>query len=84
MELSARRHRPLLPQLPKPAPLPLSAGVGILTMKRHLMLGGAFCALLLAAPHLALAADTTAEPAAAPAADTASASTEVDTIIILG
>ena len=52
-------------------------------MKRHLMLGGAFCALLLAAPHMALAAEPAepAEPAAAPAPADA---TEVDTIIILG
>jgi iron complex outermembrane receptor protein len=50
-------------------------------MKRHLMLGGAFCALLLAAPHLALAA----EPAAAPATEAAPTETnEVDTVIILG
>ncbi|KRA71732.1 TonB-dependent receptor [Caulobacter sp. Root656] len=51
-------------------------------MKRHLMLGGAFCALLLAAPHLALAA----EPAAvAPAADAAPAdANEVDAVIVLG
>ncbi|SFK27568.1 TonB-dependent receptor [Caulobacter sp. UNC279MFTsu5.1] len=51
-------------------------------MKRHLMLGGAFCALLLAAPHLALAA----EPAAAAApADTAPADANaVDAVIVLG
>jgi iron complex outermembrane receptor protein len=50
-------------------------------MKRHLMLGGAFCALLLAAPHLALAA----EAAASPPADAAPAeANEVDAVIVLG
>ena len=51
-------------------------------MKRHLMLGGAACALLLATPMLAMAA----EPAAAPAADTAAPgdANEVDAIIVLG
>lgn len=51
-------------------------------MKRHLMLGGAFCALLLAAPHLALAAEPAA---AAPAADAPAAdANEVDAVIVLG
>jgi iron complex outermembrane receptor protein len=36
-------------------------------MKRHLMLGGAFCALLMAAPHLALAAEPAAVAAPADA-----------------
>jgi iron complex outermembrane receptor protein len=51
-------------------------------MKRHLMLGGAACALLLATPMLALAA----EPVAAPAADAAAPgdANEVDAVIVLG
>ncbi|MBO9711218.1 MAG: TonB-dependent receptor, partial [Caulobacter sp.] len=52
-------------------------------MKRHLMLGGALCALLSATPLLALAAEpaaATAAPADAAPAD----STEVDAVIVLG
>jgi iron complex outermembrane receptor protein len=50
-------------------------------MKRHLMLGAASCALVLATPLLALAAEPAAAIATAPAD---AASTEVETIIILG
>jgi len=51
-------------------------------MQRHLMLGGAFCALLLAAPHLALAAEPAA--AAAPADAAPADATEVDAVVVLG
>ncbi|KQY27512.1 TonB-dependent receptor [Caulobacter sp. Root1455] len=53
-------------------------------MKRHLMLGGALCALLSAAPLLALAAETAPAAAAAlPNASEADAN-EVDAVIVLG